>query len=73
MVKTPETPNGEGRFLTKKEVAALLHFSVSTIDTWVSQRREIPFIKIGGRVRFDRRDIEKWVVSKKVQPRDLNS
>jgi excisionase family DNA binding protein len=73
MENAPKVPDNTGGLMTKKEVAAMLNFSVSTIDTWVSQKREIPFLRIGGRVRFDRRDVEKWLAAKKVNPTNLNS
>lgn len=56
-------------FLTKRELADLLGISIFTIDSWVSQRREIPFIKMGKRVMFEMKDIQSWVNSKKVYPR----
>ena len=44
-------------FLNKKELAEYLGLSVFTIDTWVSQQREIPFVKMGRRVMFDMEDV----------------
>lgn len=58
----------EKQFLTKKELAACLGLSVFTIDSWVSQRREIPFVKMGRRVMFDMDDVRVWVETNKVQP-----
>ncbi len=55
-------------FLTKEEVAKLLDLSIYTIDAWVSQRRELPYHKVGTRVRFYVHDIEKWLEDNKVQP-----
>ncbi len=42
-------------------------FSTNTLYGWVSQRR-IPFIKIGGRLRFDRRKLDAWVEKKTFDP-----
>lgn len=56
------------RFLSKYEIAAYLSLSRYTIDAWVSQRREIPFIKMGRRVLFDISDIEAWIERQKVKP-----
>ena len=61
-----------GQFLDKKELAAYLGLSIFTIDSWVSQRREIPFIKMGKKVMFDLADVLTWLESKKVHPRDLS-
>jgi len=55
--------------LTKKELAEFLGISVYTIDTWVSQRREIPFVRMGRRVMFDMEDVKKWVENSKVRPK----
>ena len=66
--KTPP----RGQFLDKKQLAAYLGLSIFTIDSWVSQRREIPFIKMGKKVMFDLADVLTWLESKKVHPRDLS-
>ena len=63
MRRTPEK-----QFLTKKELADYLGLSVFTIDSWVSQRREVPFVKMGRRVMFDMGDVRTWVEANKVQP-----
>jgi|GEM_PF-1194388 len=65
-----QTPT-KGQFLDKKQLAAFLGLSIFTIDSWVSQRREIPYIKMGKKVMFDFADVLSWVDSKKVHPRDL--
>jgi len=59
------------QFLTKKELAEYLGLSIFTIDSWVSERREIPYIKMGRRVKFDLSDIQLWVENNKVIPNDL--
>ncbi len=56
-------------FLSKKELAEYLGISVFTIDAWVSQRREIPFVRMGGRVLFDLEDVREWIETRKVYPR----
>ncbi|MCK4858079.1 MAG: helix-turn-helix domain-containing protein [candidate division Zixibacteria bacterium] len=56
-------------FLTKKELAEYLGISIFTIDSWVSERREIPFVKMGKRVMFEMGDVLSWVDAKKVHPR----
>jgi excisionase family DNA binding protein len=50
-----------GQYISKREVARLLGLSIYTIDSWVSQRREIPFIRMGSRVKFDLRDVTAWL------------
>ena len=61
----------KGQFLDKKQLAAFLGLSIFTIDSWVSQRREIPFIKMGKKVMFDFADVLTWLESRKVQPKDF--
>ena len=63
--------SNEKKFLTKKELAELLGLSIYTIDAWVSQRREIPFVKMGKRVMFDIEDVQEWVESQKVRPETI--
>lgn len=58
----------EREFLSKREVAELLGISIFTIDAWVSQRREIPFVRMGRRILFDIRDVRAWVEKRKVNP-----
>jgi len=36
-----------------------------TIYNWISQRK-LPFIKIGRRVKFDKKDIDKFIDERKV-------
>jgi len=55
-------------FLNKKELAEFLGLSVYTIDAWVSERREIPFVKMGRRVMFDMADVEDWIEKSKHRP-----
>lgn len=58
------------RFLSKRELADLLGISVFTVDSWVSERREIPFVKMGKRVMFDMADVLSWLENKKVFPKE---
>ena len=56
------------KFLTKKEVAEFLGISVFTVDSWVSERRELSFIRMGRRVMFDVKDVIAWVEQNKSKP-----
>ena len=51
------------------EVAAFLNTSVRHIRRLVSERR-IPHYKIGGKLRFGRREIHDWVDSQRVVAED---
>jgi excisionase family DNA binding protein len=50
----------ERRLLDINEAADYLNLSTSTLYSWVSQRR-IPHLKIGGRVRFDKKVLDRWI------------
>ncbi len=47
------------RLLTKKEIADFLNVSVKMIDRKVSMN-EIPYLKIGRLVRFDKKKVRAW-------------
>ncbi len=51
--------------LTVPEVAELLKISTSGVRR-LQQQRTIPFIKVGGSVRFDRRDIAMYLERNRV-------
>jgi excisionase family DNA binding protein len=59
----------EKSFLTKKELSLMLGISIFTLDSWVSERREIPFVKMGKRVMFDLNDVVEWIECHKIHPR----
>lgn len=51
------------KLLTKNELAIFLNVSKKTIDKKVSLK-EIPFIKIGRLVRFDKKEVQAWLNGK---------
>jgi len=58
------------RLLTIKEASEYLGITVNGLYHMV-YRREIPFVKIKGRIRFDLNDIDEWIERNKV--RDFSS
>jgi excisionase family DNA binding protein len=50
----------EIELLTIKEVAAMLKISVSLVRR-LQQRRQIPFLKVGGSIRFHKQDILEYL------------
>ncbi|HCJ52620.1 MAG TPA: hypothetical protein DIS62_02480 [Candidatus Kerfeldbacteria bacterium] len=60
---TDSSPNIE--LLTIAEVAEALKISESTVRRW-QQQRLIPFLKIGGSVRFSKSDLEMYLEEKRV-------
>ena len=55
--------------LTIPEVADLLKISVPTLRR-LQRHRQIPFIKVGGCVRFRKTDVEAYVLQRRIAPID---
>jgi excisionase family DNA binding protein len=51
--------------LTIREVAAILKISIPSVRR-LQQRRQIPFVKVGGCVRFTRTDIAVYLDRRRV-------
>lgn len=60
--------NMESKLLNVKDASRFLAVSISTLYGWVWQRR-IPYIKVGRALRFDRRDLEMFIRSNRVDAR----
>ncbi len=50
-----------------QEVAQRLNMAVTTIYKMVNQRR-IPYVKIGGALKFNLAQVERWVQEQTVMP-----
>lgn len=48
------------KLLTVEEIAELFQTSTSTIYRWV-HKREIPFVKLGGKLRFSPDEIQEYI------------
>lgn len=48
------------KLLTVEEIAELFQTSTSTIYRWV-HKREIPFVKLGGKLRFSPDTIQEYI------------
>ena len=46
-------------YLTSKDLERKYQISRSTVDNW--KKEGLPFIKIGRSVRFDEKEVEKWI------------
>ena len=55
--------------LTVQEVAEMLKISVSTLYRWV-HKREIPFVKLGGKLRFNEDEIKTFILQNSVSVSD---
>lgn len=59
-IATPE------KKLTTEEAAALLGVLPETLASWrCLGRYNLPYIKVGRAVRYDRRDIDAWLASRR--------
>ncbi len=56
--------------LKESEVAKILNVSVNTLQQWRVERKELPYIRIGGGVRYPEQEIKKYLERKTVRPRE---
>lgn len=54
----------ERRFISVEDLAKYLDLSINTIYSWVYQRK-IPYWKFGRLVKFDLREIDEWIKTKR--------
>lgn len=59
-LKEVTLPDPLPKLLTVPELALLLRVKEQAVYDMVSQRR-IPYLKVGGRLRFDRDEIFRWM------------
>ena len=59
-----------GSAMDTEEAAGYIGCEPSTLRVWVS-RRTVPHLKIGRLVRFRRRDLDRWLDKKLVQPKRI--
>ena len=62
-----EAGSGANDLLTIGQLADLLRVKVSWLYAQTSAKK-IPFLKLGGRLRFRRADVEKWIEGQVVKP-----
>lgn len=56
------------KLINPEETSKILGVSVGTLNRWRStDKKDLPFIKIGGRVMYSVDDIEKWVIKQRVE------
>lgn len=46
--------------ITIQELSILLQISISTLYRWV-HKKEIPYVKLGGKLRFSKSDIDDFI------------
>lgn len=57
------------RLITAKEAAQYLSLSTETIYRMASQKK-LPYLKIGGRVLFDLRALDRWIEKRMVREKE---
>ena len=58
---------GLDRLLTRAEAAAYLGVKPQTLAVWASRKRYgLPFVKVGGLVRYRMADLERWLTARTV-------
>ena len=57
---------------TPRDLADYLSVKESVVRYWV-RNREIPFVRIGRQIRFDREDILDWITAKGNTPRFVDT
>lgn len=53
------------RLLDEHETAELLNVKVATLRRWRWGGKELPFVKIGGAVRYDPAEVQAYIASKR--------
>lgn len=62
---TADTDLPPDRLLTPEQLATKLDLSVKTLATWRScGRHALPYIRVGGRIRYRRADVDAWLASR---------
>jgi len=59
--RPPRSIQTLARLLTAEEVAEHTGLSTETLAQWRSQKRGIPYLKIGGRIRYDPADVHEYL------------
>lgn len=63
-------PNSSIKLLTVAEVADILKISASSVRR-LQQARHVPFMKVGGSIRFSKDDILSYLEKMRVEPVDI--
>ena len=56
----------EDRLLNENQAADRLGIAAATLSTWRSRKtHDIPFYRIGGRVRYKQSDLDEWLETRR--------
>lgn len=53
----------DNTYITTKELCELLKITPNTANTW--RRKGLPYILIGNTVRYEKEEVQKWLVAHK--------
>jgi excisionase family DNA binding protein len=62
-IKSPSSGSKETDFLTVKEASQYLNVSISLLRKWLF-RNQIKPVRLGRCIRFNRKDLDKWITEK---------
>jgi excisionase family DNA binding protein len=65
---TPALPPILPEYLSPPQAAAYLSLSPRILERWRAQGVDLPFMRLGRRVRYRRADLDAWMESKRVAP-----
>lgn len=55
--------------LTSEEAADYLSLKKNTLVYWrCTKSQQVPYIKVGGRVRYQQKDLDKWLEKQRIAP-----
>jgi excisionase family DNA binding protein len=54
------------RFINTEELAEYLGVGINTVRSWTFMKK-IPYVKMGRLVRFDLKEIDKWIHDNKIE------
>lgn len=67
MNKNESVLNPNDRLMDKRGVAEMLDCSLRQVDA-LREKDGLPFMKLGGLVKFQREDVQRWLRTKMVNP-----
>jgi len=65
-----QNPIMQKRYINAKELSEYLSLPIGSLYQMTS-RKQIPYVKIGRLLKFDIKDLDKWLEKKKVKPHKI--
>jgi predicted site-specific integrase-resolvase len=57
----------EKQYWNKKDVSRVTGLSIATLNRWIQEKKNISFIKAGGRILYDPQDVTAFMETNKVK------